>query len=116
MSYFNSLVNSIKEGNFFSKLYRFSVAIVYKILNFGLLRIIFNSISPNRRKIKRFEKKITMIDSTFEKVGNYFLPKESNLGSNSKFISFGIGADVDFEASIYKKYGTKAICFDPKNI
>ena len=89
MSYFKSIKNSIKEGSFLSKLLHFIIAVLYKIINLGLIRISLNYLLTDRRKIKKFAEKIPLIDNSFEKLGNYYLPKENDLDSNSNFIFWG---------------------------
>lgn len=107
------LIKHYQNGILIEKIFKYTVAILYKIYNSILFRHVFNFILPNRRKIKRFEKNLTLIDDSFYKIANYYLPVKNKLDKNSNFLSFGIGSDVDFEIEVYSQYGTPVNCFDP---
>ena len=95
------------------KLLHYLIAVSYKFFNTFFFRIIFNTLSKNRRKVKDLGKKIQLIDEKFEKISNYYLPKKNSLNEISKFASFGIGSDISFEKEVYLKYGLSSYCFDP---
>tara|TARA_B100001109_G_scaffold73401_1_gene60041 strand:- start:9358 stop:10158 length:801 start_codon:yes stop_codon:yes gene_type:complete len=107
------LYSAIKNKQLKDKLTRYIVAVSYKLFNTLIFRLIMNLVSKNRRIIKQLGKKIPLIDNEFEKIANYYLPKNNSLNKNSSFASFGIGSDLNFEKEVYLKYGTRANCFDP---
>ena len=113
MNNFKKINNHFKNRVLLRKIFQYLVAVLYKLYNSFLLKIFFNFISIKRRKLRKFERTIKLIDKNFFKVGNYFLPITNTLDSDSNFLSFGIGSDVRFECAVYDKYKTSAHCFDP---
>ena len=113
MEIIKKLINHYRNGILIEKIFKYTVAILYKIYNSFLFRHLFNFLLTNRRKIKRFEKSLTPIDDSFYKIANYYLPVKNKLDKNSNFLSFGIGSDVDFEVEVYSQYGVSVNCFDP---
>ena len=107
------LFSAIKNKQLKNKLIRYIVAISYKFFNTLIFRLILNIVSKNRRTIKQLGKKIPLINDEFEKISNYYLPKNNSLNKNSSFASFGIGSDLNFEKEVYLKYGIRSNCFDP---
>jgi len=113
MRNFKKIIEHIENRVLIRKLAKYCIAILYKIYNSNFLKVIFNITSKKRRKIKQFEQKLKLIDNNFFKIANYYLPVFNNLNADSNFLSFGVGADVEFEFSVFKKYNTKSFCFDP---
>ena len=113
MEIIKKLIKHFQNGILIEKIFKYIIAILYKIYNSFLFRHIFNLLLINRRKIKKFEKSLMPIDGSFYKIANYYLPVKNKLDKNSNFLSFGVGADVDFEVEVYSQYGTSVNCFDP---
>ena len=100
MEIIKKLIKHFQNGILIEKIFKYIIAILYKIYNSFLFRHIFNLLLINRRKIKKFEKSLMPIDGSFYKIANYYLPVKNKLDKNSNFLSFGVGADVDFEVEL----------------
>lgn len=107
------IIEHINNRVLIRKVAKYFIAILYKIYNSNFLKVIFNIISKKRRKIKQFEQRLKLIDNKFFKIANYYLPISNSLNVDSNFLSFGVGADVEFEFLVFKKYNISSFCFDP---
>lgn len=68
--------------------------------------------SRKRRYLRNLSKKYSYIDDSFQKIANYYLPK--NFFNGEEVVaSFGVGSDIEFENQLVNIFNQEIYLFDP---